>query len=195
MIRYLVLIPFVTLLGVAHAEVVEISFPELTGDYESGWVPPETAPSLRSTVFSFPPDIQSMDGLRLVLSGAWVEGVIICSQAWGPPDTTSFTPGLSMYLTSPGNIDGFFHASVQPPHGDFSQLSAEFEFCCPGGPGDLSLLLGTVVFVEFFCDLVLPGICGVDVDSYGTVEEVRLEALGAVPAQGSTWGGVKALYR
>ena len=193
MIRILFLISMVALMGTASAEVVDIIFPELAGDYE---LPSDTSPGHRATSFIFPPDVQSFENLRLVLSGEWVEGTIICSNMYGlPPDTTSFTPGLSMYLTSPGNIDGFFHATVHPPHGEFSQWNAEFEFCCPGGPGDLSELLGVMISAELFCDLILILPCNIDEPSFGILDEVRIEALGAVPDQGSSWGRVKALFR
>jgi hypothetical protein len=127
----------------------------------------------------FPPDVQSFEELRLVLSGEWVEGTIVCSNHYGlPPDTTSFMPGLSIYLTSPGNIDGFFHATVHPPHGEFFQWNAEFEFCCPGGPGDLSELLGVLISVELFCDLILILPCNIDEHSYGVLDEVRIRIRG-----------------
>ena len=189
------LIAMVALAGNASADIIDISFPELTGDYETGWLPPDIVPVSRSTTFMFPPDVESFEGLRLVLSGAWTEGVVVCSNAIGPPDTTSFTPGLSMILKAPQAFDGFFYSTVEPPNGSFSQWSATFEFCCPPGSQVPVLLLGEVVSAELFCDhmLILP--CSVIVDSYGEVTEVRLEAHGAVPLEGSSWGGLKSLFR
>jgi hypothetical protein len=143
MIRILILIAVVALAGNTSAGIVEICFPELTGDYGTGWLPPHTSTHSRTTTFTFPPDVQSMDELRLVLSGAWVEGIIRCTPLIGPPDTTSFTPNLSMYLKA---------------H-------------------------------------ILTGFCDALADSYGILTVVRLEALGAVPAEGSSWGGVKSLFR
>jgi hypothetical protein len=195
MIRILILIAVVALAGNTSAGIVEICFPELTGDYGTGWLPPHTSTHSRTTTFTFPPDVQSMDELRLVLSGAWVEGIIRCTPLIGPPDTTSFTPNLSMYLKAPETFDGFFHATVRPPNGPFDQWAAIFEYCCPAVDGDLNLLLGTVISVELACEHILTGFCDALADSYGILTVVRLEALGAVPAEGSSWGGVKSLFR
>jgi hypothetical protein len=194
-IRNLVFIALIALTGTAMADVVAISFPELASYYETGWVDPEIAPAGRTTAFMFHPDVQSMDGLRLVISGNWNEGEIHCASLWGPPDTTSFTPGLSMFLTAPEAFDGTFHATVHPPDGPFDQSTATFEYLYPPDGADINLLLGVEVSVEFFCDLVLPGNCYVFADSHGSVTEVRLEAFGAVPVVGSSWGGVKSLFR
>ncbi len=195
MIRTMVFIVFITLAGTSLADEVDISFPELASYYETGWVDPEIAPAGRTTTFMFHPDVQSMDGLRLVISGDWNEGEIHCASLWGPPDTTSFTPGLSMFLTAPEAFDGTFHATVHPPDGPFDQSTATFEYLYPPDGADINLLLGVEVSVEFFCDLVLPGNCYVFADSHGSVTEVRLEAFGAVPVKGASWGAVKSLYR
>jgi len=194
-VRILVLTALVALAGTASAETVDISFPELTGDYETGWVPPEMAPTFRSTTFIFPPDVQSMEGMRLVLSGVLNEGIVICNNSMGPPDTTSFTAGLTMMLTAPEVFEGFFYATIVPPHDSFSNLNTFFQYCCPSGAGNPNLILGEIITVELYCEqaLILP--CYIDVDSFGTLTEVRLQALGAVPADDHSWGDVKALYR
>jgi hypothetical protein len=92
--RIFVLAAFAAFVGPTFAGIVDISFPELTGDYA---MPPDSAPMSRTTTFQFPQDVQSVDGLRLVLSGTWAEGTMICDQLIGPPDTTSYVPGLSMH--------------------------------------------------------------------------------------------------
>ncbi len=196
MIRILILITLTVLVGNASAEIIDISFPELTGDFETGWLPPDAAPVSRSTTFMFPPDLQSMNGLRLVLTGAWVKGVVVCiNPIDGLPDTTGFTPELTMFLKAPEVFDGFFHATVQPPNGSFAQWSATFAYCCPTGSGSPNLLLGAVISAELFCGQMLLLPCHVDVDSYGTLADVRLEAFGAVPVDEFSWGSVKSLYR
>jgi hypothetical protein len=194
-VRILVLTALVALAGTAAAETVDISFPELTGDFETGWVPPETAPTFRSTTFIFPPDVQSMEGMRLIISGAFEEGIVICSNSMGPPDTTSFTAGLTLMLTAPGVFEGFFYATIVSPHEPFSNIHTVLQYCCPSGPGNPNLLLGEIINVALYYEhpLILP--CNIDVDSFGTLTEVRLQALGAVPTDEHTWGNVKALYR
>lgn len=195
MVRILVLTALVLLVGNVSAETVDISFPELTGDYETGWVEPEIAPTVRSTTFIFPPDVQSMEGMRLVISGAFNEGIVICSSAIPPPDTTSFTAGLTMMLTAPDAMEGFFYATIMPPPDSFTSLSTFFQYCCPSGAGNPNLLLGEILTLELFCEhpLILP--CNIEVDSFGTLTDVRLQALGAVPTDDHSWGEVKALFR
>jgi len=183
--------------SIAQADEVIISLPALTGDYETGWVPPETAPVIRQTTFSIPSDVLSIDEMRFVLSGTWSEGLIICDYG-GPedPDSTAFTPGLSLWLDAatipPGD---FIHATITPPNGPFTEWSAVFESCCPPGTVDLNLLLGTEIEAELFCDLVLILPCWVEIDSYGTLSDVRIEITGVVPTENYTWGSMKALFR
>lgn len=195
MARILILTVVGILAGSAYADTVDISFPELTGDYETGWVSPDTAPAVRATTFIFPPDIQSMEGMRLVLSGEFFEGVVICVNPMGVPDTSSFMPDLSLIARVPGVVEGFFYATVQPPAGSFPSVSTILQYCCPSGPGNPNLLLGEIVTLELSCEvgLILP--CNVDVDSFGTLFDVHLQALGAVPSDDFTWGRVKALFR
>ena len=66
---------------------------------------------------------------------------------------------------------------------------------CTEGQSDVNLLLGSVITAELFCDVsaaVLPDIVEA---AFGTVDWVRLETVGAVGTQQSTWGAVKASYR
>ena len=65
----------------------------------------------------------------------------------------------------------------------------------PPGSVDPNLLLGTEIHAELFCDLILIGICWVEIDSYGTLTDVRVEITGTVPTESHTWGAVKSLYR
>jgi len=99
-----------------------------------------------------------------------------------------------MYLTTP-SVDGFFHATVQPPNGEFNQWSATFEDCCLSGDRNPNQLLGQEVSVEFFCDLVLIGICNLAQGSYGHLSEIKIETTGAVPNETQSWGDVKSLFR
>jgi hypothetical protein len=197
--RYALLIGIsllLTISSVSLADEVIISLPALTGDYETGWVPPMTAPVARQTTFSIPPDVLSIDEVRLVLSGTWVEGLIICDYGTGDPDSSAFTPGLSLWLDAEPIPDlDFIHATIAPPHGTFDEWSAVFESCCPPGSVDLNLLLGTEIEAELFCDLILILPCWVEIDSYGTLTDVSIEITGAVPTKSHTWGQVKALYR
>lgn len=194
--RILFFLLTIALAGNAIADQFDISFPELTGDYETGWLDPVTAPTGRTITFMFPSNVQSLEELRLVLSGTWTEGELVCSSPYGgPPDSTSFTPGLSAYLFVSESRSQFFHATIVPPNGEFSEWSAVFEACCQPNPPSLNLLLGTEVTIELFSDMVLILTCNVTTDSEGTLTDVRLQDLGAVPVEQSTWGSLKSLYR
>ncbi len=177
----------------AAADMCVMNLPALTGNYEAvefvepnfGW------PSLRTIDFDMSPEIIAIDQLKLIVSGTWTEGILVCE---GPPEP--FLPGLSLYLTSEAlpHLD-FFHATVPSVNGTFSGLQATFQSCCPGGTVDPNLLVGAQIHAEFFTDWVLPLICNITQDSYGTITEVRLEITGVVPTEDTTWGAVKQLYR
>lgn len=196
MIRRLLLILLLAMALGAHAETVVIDFPDLTGDYQTGWHPPTTSPGSRSTSFIFPPDIQSLQGLRVVMSGEWVQGLVACSNPYGgPPDTTSYSPGLVVHLRAPEAFDGFFHAGVGPPDGPFDQWTADFRYIYPPNGADPNQMLGEIVSVELECQsgFILP--CNPLNDTYGVLTEVRIEVFGAVPTTESSFGNVKALFR
>jgi hypothetical protein len=193
MSRLILLLTCLCLSVSAYADDYSILIPELTGDYE---IEPVTSPISRSTNLTLDPDIVSVEGFRLVLSGTWTDGLVSCSNPYGGPrDTTSFSPGLSVFIQAPGEVDGFFHATIDPPTGEFEFLSAPFTYCCPGGTGDPNLLLGKTLQVEFFCDAVLILPCGIIENAFGVIDEVRLDLLGPVSTEATTWGEVKSLYR
>ena len=196
MLPYLLLSVLLVLATGALADTVVIDLPDLTGDYQTGWYPPTTSPVTRSTSFVFPPDIQSLQDLRVVMSGTWVQGLVSCSNPYGgPPDTTSYSPGLAVHLRAPAAFDKFFHATVGPPDGPFDQLTAVFDYIYPPNGADPNEMLGEIVSVELECQsmFILP--CNPLNDSYGVLTEVRIEALGAVPTTKSSFGNVKALFR
>ncbi len=194
--RILFFLLTIVLVGNASADVLEISLPGLIGNYETGWQEPVTAPTSRTITFMFPANIENLEELRFVLSGTWVEGEIVCSNSFGdPPDSTSFTPYLSAHISASGSYSEFFYTTIIPPNGEFSEWSAVFEACCQPNLPSLNTLLGLEVTMEVICDmgLILP--CSVTTDSEGTLTDVRLQALGTVPAEKSTWGSVKSMYR
>jgi hypothetical protein len=56
-------------------------------------------------------------------------------------------------------------------------------------------LIGKEISVEFFCDMVLIGICNIAEGSYGSLTEIKIETVGALPTENHSWGGVKSLFR
>lgn len=180
----------------AMADSASISFSELTGSYEisSNVAPNFDYPNVRTVDFTIPDHITSIDQMQLVLSGEWFMGEITCDDGSGP-DVSPIAPGLSVFLTSPAFPGDFFHATIQPEGGSFTELTATFESCCPPGTLDLDQLIGAEIHAELFMDLILIGICSLTTDSYGTIDDVRFEILGTVPVENTTLSEVKSLYR
>ncbi len=183
-------------LTMAMADSATLSFPELTGGYE---ISPNVAPNfdypaVRMVDFTIPDSITSIDQVQLVMSGEWVMGEITCDDGSGP-QVSSIAPGLSVFMTSPAFPGDFFHASINPEGGSFTEQTATLESCCPPGTLDLDQLIGAEIHAELFMDLILIGICSLTTDSYGTISDVRLEILGTVPVESTSLSEVKSLYR
>ena len=183
-------------LATASADTVIISFPEFTGGYEADpYSPPNPGyPQMRSLDFTIPAHVTGIDQLELVVSGDWVEGEITCNDGSGP-EVSPFYVGLCIFLTSSAFPGDWVSAGVMPPDGAFTELRSTVTSCCPPGVLEYNQLLGAEIHAEFYVDWALIGICWVSDDSYGTVGGVRLEILGTVPTDATTWSGVKALYR
>jgi len=180
----------------ASADTATLTFPELTGSYEiSPNVPPNFGhPNVRTVDFTIPDHITSIDQIELVMSGEWFMGEITCNDGGGP-EVSPIMPGLSVFFSSPAFPGDFFHASIAPQEGPFTELTATLESCCPPGVLDLNELIGAEIHAELFMDLILIGICSLTTDSYGTISDVRLEILGTVPVESTSLSGIKALYR
>jgi hypothetical protein len=163
---------------------------ELTGPYETCWVPPETAPYIRLTSFVLPPEVAHIEEMHLVLSGVMCPGMIECNLT-GDPDSIVDAQRLIAGLWSPA-VDpwDWSFATVQPPAGPFAELSGLFHI-----DFDLDLLLGNEILVELTIDSALWVWCRGLIDSYATLTEVRLEIECPLPAERGTWGAVKAMYR
>ena len=61
------------------------------------WVPPEEAPAARQTFFTMPMEVTAIDQLRLVVSGSWNKGLIMCDTGPPPPESISFTDPRAFY--------------------------------------------------------------------------------------------------
>lgn len=156
----------------------QIDLPELTGDY----VYSEDEPR-QTTSFSFPSNIQRYDELRLVVSGDWTVGLAETEivEVISYRDTMPFNPGLTMVLTTASGSELTFNATVVPRNGEFKEWNSTFLACCPERTFDPTLLMGEEISVEFYCRFGNPFWTRIISDSQGTVTEVRLEAVGALP--------------
>ena len=194
--RYRLLLPLaLVLVPVADAAgQIRVDLPDLPGVYAAGMNLPGDPPGGVQFSLTLPAGIQSIDAMRLVLSGTMQDGLVVCANPYGgEPDTTAFLPGLSLYLREPGAGD-FLHATVAAPPGAFSGLGATFTSCCPPGILDPNELLGQVLDAEFFLDWVLILPCNPLVNAEVLIGEAYLEITGTVPNEASSWGAVKARY-
>ncbi len=178
---------------VAVAEEFVVPLPDLIGEIESGWVPPVVGPVVRTTTFVMPSEVLHLDAMSLVVTGTMHEGWMECMN-YPEPDTLSFTCPLGLYMTGDGNWLDFWFANGNPPVGDFA-LTSEIRSCCPYGILDPDDLIGATIEAHFGVDLILPGICAVGEDSWGTIADVHLVIQGPVAIEPTTWGAVKSLYR
>lgn len=175
---------------------IQIDLPGLTGDYSIGGSEPPLAPSSRTMSFVLPDSIESIAGLKLKLSGPWtpgkeevcrvVDGITYC-------DTIPCGTRLNLRLTADSIGDCFFQASV-PAYGWVDGDEPMIDFCLEG-EADINLLLGEEITAEFFCGHPPGSVPPIVEATYGTMNEVQLETIGAVPAKEASWGGVKSLFR
>ena len=192
--RHGLLLPLALVLAADAAAQIRVDLPDLPGVYAAPINLPGDPPGGVQFSLTLPAGIQSIDDLRLVLSGTMQDGLVACSDPFGDePDTTAFLPGLSLYLREPGAGD-FLHATVAVPPGAFSGLGTSFTSCCPPGVLDPDALLGKVLEAEFFLDWVLILPCNAIVNAAVDISEAHLEITGTVPAEDASWGKVKARF-
>lgn len=183
----------------ASAETVQISLPDLTGNYDSGFIEPNVDPRLRTANFSIPQEVSAINNLQVVMSGQDEgEGAMICTIDIGGgeviQDTLSVITQMWLVLTSPTLDDGCFYGQVSLLETEFTDLFGWVTSCDTGEPLDLDLLLGTPIQAELECSFN-PG-CEPYMDTVAALTDVYL-ALDAemVAADRQTWGQIKALYR
>ena len=175
---------------------VRMDLPELVGEYSLGGEEPWLIPSARTTYFTLPDSIESIEGLRVTASGPWysglrlqcrdVGGIVVC-------DTIPWVVQLAFRLTSATIPDGYFYAE------GWTSNSVELnEELVPGGESgdlDINLLLGVEIRAELYCDVPADEIWQYVEASHGELLVVAIETVGAVPVRSTSWAGVKALFR
>jgi hypothetical protein len=179
------------------ATALDVPLPDLVGGYEyDPTVAPDPGyPPSRAVDFRLPDEVVVIDALRVVLSGEWYGGEITCDDGSGPVTTPLEAP-LALVITSdafPGDRVTAFVAAM--PEGPFTDLTLEFESCCPPGVVGFDQLVGVDLHAELRIDLAIVGLCWVTVDTWGVLDDVHLELTGTVGAPAATWSGIKGLYR
>ena len=176
---------------------VQISLTGLHGGYE---IDPAVAPDLgfpatRVVPFTIPDDVESVDEMTLVISGEWHDGEISCTGWDGSVETSPLqaAPSVSIWLQY-GYPSRYFHATIVVPSGEFTELSAPFESCCPPGSVAFDELIGAEYEAEMSVAVGFILDCWLSQDAYGTLTEVRIDLEGSVPVEQSTWSSVKGLY-
>jgi hypothetical protein len=197
LMKLLGLFPILALfLGVAAAGADEISipFPTLTGVYDTRFdIPPNGGVFSRTVTFEFPPEIEHIENIRLVMSGEWHVGSQVCFIDWEHV-TSPYNPPMSVslhYGEEPlHSFGGYYNAE----DGAFSSADVALDFCCGSDPDPYDRLLDGPVEIWVGCCQNGPE-CTPTIDAYGTLTDVHLEITGSVATEGRTWGTLKALYR
>ena len=190
----LLLVMLICVAGSAGADPVAITLTDLSGDYDAGFVEPNLAPGVRSHTFIIPPEVRSIDRLRVVGWGDVVEGAMICERNVGGQtvrDTLPTYPAMRITLTAEPLGGGCYFAVV-----DLGGAGAAVDVtdCDPGDPLDPDLLLGATIQAELTCGSA-PS-CTPWIDALATVTRVDLIVEGqVVPTATTTWGEIRALYR
>jgi hypothetical protein len=196
--RWTFLLLGLVLASTAAADSVEIPLPTLTGDYDAGLLPPDDAPSSRSTVFTIPSKVAAMLNMSVEMSGTSQDGWFIRETDIGGGqvqlDTLSVPTSMRLFLRAPTLDDRCFFGVVSLPAPDFAGESAWIVDCDPGDPLDLNLLLDTTIEAELVCYFSPLG--DPYVDPLATLTDVRLIISGEIVAGArGTWGMIKAQYR
>jgi hypothetical protein len=182
---------------IAGADPVEIALPDLIGDYDSGFVPPNPAPSTRTQSFTIPAEVTSIGDLQLVLSGTGEDGALIMVREVGGTtvrDTLPVSNQLRMVLTAPTLDGGCFWGFVPLTSPTVVEVSGPVQSCDHVDPLDFDLLLGTTVQAELFC--YFPPADEVYLDTSSTLTAVHLVVNAQeVAGERQTWGRIKVLYR
>jgi hypothetical protein len=196
--RPTILILYLIIASAAGAASVDIPLPNLTDDYDGGLVPPDDAPSARTTAFTIPSEVASILNMRVVMSGISEDGWFIQERDIGGGevllDTLSVPTNMRLFLRAPTLEGGCFFGVVNLPAPDFTGESGWIIDCDFGNPLDLDLLLGTTIEAELICHFSPPG--DPYVDPLATLTDVRLVIDSQLVTAGRrTWGEIKAHYR
>ena len=197
-LRLAILIACLFIANATCADTVNIALPDLTGDYDAGLLPPNDAPSLRFSTFTIPPEVMSIQNMRVVMSGASENGWMICEYDIGGGETVLDTfpviTNMRLFLTAPTLEGGCFWGIVNLPAPTFTDESGSVITCDFAEPLDPDLLLNTTVQAELIC--YFSPMCDPYIDPLASLTDVHL-VLNAqlVTAGRKTWGEIKALYR
>jgi hypothetical protein len=179
------------------AHSLEIALPGLVGGYDSGFVPPDAAPRVRTTTFTIPPEVIAIDQLQLVLSGTNADGWMICeiTLPGGQThlDTLSVVTPMRLVLTAETLGGDCFFADVNLLASSFVDVGDNVGPCDVGNPLDLDLLLNRRVRADLECGFS-PN-CDAWIDALVTLTDVHFLLEGTtVAVERRTWGEIKALY-
>lgn len=180
----------------AIASALSIDLADLAGEYSIGQGADPGIPWIRTTSLAIPDSIGSLAGLRFVASGSWENGALeSCRDVGGVTycDTLPTYTNLTLRLTAGAMGECHFQASIVAY--DLVDGDELLFDVCPSGQIDVNLLLGAEVTAELFCDVAPEDLPRLVTLAVGTLHDVHLETVGAVPASRSGWGAAKALYR
>jgi len=173
-----------------------LELPGLTGNYHFGDIQTNTGPSERSTILIIPDEIKSFEQLRFIVSGLWKGGKQVITRdlnGFTVTDTLGYNVDLTLRLTSPSIGDCYLEAIAKSTNGPLNCDELVVQHC-PIGPGKMQQLLGSKVTAELVCSTTFASDSYIIEDSFGTLLDVTVEVVGAVPTTKSTLDSVKAKY-
>jgi hypothetical protein len=195
--RLVVLLSCLAIFSAAHADSVQIPLPGLAGDFDSGFLPPDDAPRVRTETFTIPSEIVSIDQMRLVMSGENSDGWMICEYDVGGhahQKPLSVVTQMRLVLTAETLGEGCFFGIVNLLTRTFVDESGSVGACNIGYPLEPDLLLNTAIHAELECNYSPP--CAAWIDALVTLIDVRMVIDGQnVVAETGTRGQIKAFYR
>jgi len=196
--RPAILILFLIIASAAFADSVDIVLPDLTGDYDSGFMDPNEAPRVRLDSFTISPNVVLIHNLRVVMSGTNENGSMICEYDIGGGqvirDTLEVVTQMRLILTAPTLEGGCFFGVVNLLAPTFTDEFGWVTSCDIADPLDPNLLLNTKVQAELECNF--SPLCDPWIDALATLTEVHLILDAEIVAtERRTWGQIKALYR
>ena len=154
------------------------------------------ANTVSTGAFTIPPEVVSIEQLRLVMTGTNSDGWMICEYEVGGytiQDTLSVMTQMRLVLRAETLEGGCFFGIVNLSTPTFTDESGPIGDCDVGSPLEPDLLLNTTIQAELECNFSPP--CDAWIDALVTLTDVRVVIDGQIVAvESGTWGGVKALF-
>lgn len=173
----------------AGATTIEISLPGLLGEY-----PLDGSNATRTTTFVLPEIPAAIDGVSLRVAGTTEVGELLCEGGV----TSAWSMDCTAWMEDPANPRLWSAWSPMPQVSGAFGWTAAFTTSPPNTTTDWAFLLdGEHEISLWMAPAPLVGLCSVISSPTAIVTEAVLiiDVPSPVPAESTTWGRVKALFR